>query len=192
MHWLWAVFSHLQFVCADLSYVIRFVSSTKSNIIVQFSKHSNVVSNSDMKNRKRIEKRKELCENPVLVSIQSLLNSENAIFVCLSVRKHLITWVIHDEKPAFCMMCRSLSWKTLSNASFRFRLSMKTIHSDCVFHAVLTHVVSSLRTERVNHCFLTLIWFHERRLCTSAAHAAYSAISFFINFTIVFLSAMRQ
>jgi len=44
-----------------------------------------------MKNRKRIEKREELCENPALMSIQSLSNSENAIFVCLSVRKHLIT-----------------------------------------------------------------------------------------------------
>lgn len=157
MHWLWAVFSCLQFVCADLFHVIRFVSSTKSNVIVQFSERSNVVSNSDMKNRKRIEKREELCENPALMSIQSLSNSENAIFVCLSVRKHLITWVIHDEKSAFCTMCRSLLWKTLSNVLFRFRLSMKTIHSDCVFYAVLTHVVSSSRAERMNCCFLTLI-----------------------------------
>lgn len=88
MHWLWAVFSHLQFVCADSSHVIRFVSFTKSNIIVLLSECSNIISNSDIKNKKRIEEREELCEISALVSIHSLSNSEKIIFVHHSVKKH--------------------------------------------------------------------------------------------------------
>ena len=71
--------------------MIRFVSFTKSNIIISFSEHLKVISSSDMKKRKRIEKREDFCEMFDFVNIQLLLNSEKTILVYYSVRKHFMT-----------------------------------------------------------------------------------------------------
>ena len=74
-----------------MPYMTRFISFTKSNAMVLFSERSKVDSSSDMKKRKRIEKKEDSCEMSDFVSIQSLSNSEKTILVCHSVRKHFMT-----------------------------------------------------------------------------------------------------
>ena len=64
---------------------------TKLNVIILFSKHSKVTSSSDMKKRKKIEKREDFCEMSDFINIYAFLNSKKTIFVCCSVRKHFIT-----------------------------------------------------------------------------------------------------
>jgi len=63
------------------------MSFTKLNIIISLSEHLNVVSNSDMKNKKRIEEKEELYEISVLINIYLLSNSEKTIFVCCLIKK---------------------------------------------------------------------------------------------------------
>ena len=58
--------------------------------MILFFEHLKVVSSSDMKKRKKIEKKKDFCEMSDFVSIQSLSNSEKTILVHCSVRKHFI------------------------------------------------------------------------------------------------------
>ena len=70
--------------------MIRFVLFTKLNVMILLSEHSKVVSSSDMKKRKRIEKREDSCEISDFVNIQLLSNSEKTILVCCSVRKHFM------------------------------------------------------------------------------------------------------
>ncbi len=57
-----------------LFHIIKFVLFTKLNIIVSLSECLNVVSNFDIKNKKILKEKKELCEISVLVNIQLLLN----------------------------------------------------------------------------------------------------------------------
>ncbi len=192
MHQLWVDFNLWQFVCAEIFYVTKFVSFTNSNVMILFFDCSNVVSSSDMKNRKRIEKSEDSCEISEFVWIQSLLKLKKTIFVQHSFKKQFITWIIQDEKSAIHMMCNSLSCETLSNVSLKFRLSIDIIHFDFVFHTVLTHDVSSSRTVKVNLCFLALIWFHKKKLCISVVLMIHSVISFFMSFVIVFLNVMKQ
>jgi len=49
--------------------MIRFILFTKLNIIILLFEHSKVVSSSDMKKRKRIEKREDFCEMSNFVNI---------------------------------------------------------------------------------------------------------------------------
>ncbi len=140
-----------------MSYIIKFVLFTKLNIMILLSEHSKIDSSSDMKKKKRIEKSRDFCDIFDFVNIQSLSNSEKTIFVCHFVKKHFITWMIHEKKSAVHIMCKSLLCNTLLNVSFRFKLNINITHSDFAFHTVLTHNVNSSKTVKVNLCFLIFI-----------------------------------
>ena len=51
------------------------------------------------------------------------------------------------------MMCNNFLCKTLLNISLKLRLSIKTIHFDFIFHAVLTQNINSFKTVKLNLFF---------------------------------------
>jgi len=52
-----------------MSYIIKFILFTKLNAMILFSEHSKVVSSSDMKKRKKIEKKENSCKISDFMSI---------------------------------------------------------------------------------------------------------------------------
>ena len=86
IHLLCIWFSLVQFSVTVLPHIIKFILFTNPNAIV-FWLLLNVLKNSDMKNKNRINDRGNLCRIPVGVGIRSFSYSLNTILVVCPIKK---------------------------------------------------------------------------------------------------------
>src|SRR5215469_8209195 len=188
-HLLCASSSRSQFSWAEFPQVIRFVSSTNPNPSLLSSTSCMPSRSSDMKNRKRIGDMGDPWGMPVFIWIQSLSYPSNATLVrrlCIKLRTYL---VIHSGRPFFLSIQRSLSLDTWSYAPLMSKLSIDTTHPFLLSQAVCMQDISSSIAERVDLFLLPPIWFHGKRLYSSAASASFVATTLSVSLASVFSRA---
>src|SRR5437762_11013948 len=78
-------------------------------------------------------------------------------------------FMIHSGRPFLFSIQRSLSVDTWLYAPLISKLSIDTMHPFLLLQAVCIHDVRRLSTDKVDLLLCPPIWFHGRRLCSSAA-----------------------
>ncbi len=121
-----------------------------------------------LKNRKKIDEMRNLCDMSAFISRMSLVYSLNLSNVSWFSRKLHAHSTMYSEVLFIFKVCRSLMCKTQLNTSMMFRLSMNATYLILQPHTVWIWSTSRFNVEIMNYLHLALIWASDSMWWVSA------------------------